>query len=888
MPKKPVIFVVLVAATVFSGWIYSWADLPKVASVKNEPLISQLDSLKKILEGEDYVNLEPLLSSVFIEYADEPFAQKLFSDQFCPWIDSQDEAKKDALKKALRHAADPVEAEFLKRLPKIFPTMKGEFHPSNRFYLFLEAMNHFYQCSTVSRLTLHRNPAPLDHEVFVFSVGRSKLRGNWAQNHLLGVDLFAEILTKPETIEIEAGKEAFLLDISPKENLTQVQARDWAEKLAKSQEHVDYQKLCQDGKLVSLYAFGESKNGGEIKRDFKQLQASLITTPWDSNSPEVTLNANLKSVFLQELSRSDLVIKDAHYAGEAAAFHMVAQGTVWRYQRRLPNDSGLLKTCRKYYPGLSEMQEEVILLEPPDESKGESKVANVTYEEFCRALAVGAVCQNGNGGSCIYEDTSCYSSSNAVPLYMESISINSCGGRVCLSLFHSSGQQSTGLMGPDLGFEFVMLQALREGMDFDSMLAQWKVGSLVVTPGLGALDRQRRIYDEVVQRLSGQGSGIGWITLRPSPLLRTIRQDTAGLTQIQVLADGETLATGDLSGNVVLWDIESGKMLQKFREHRGMIQSMAEASSGGYLFAASVDGRFTFSNDDFVEGPVYRSGGVQRSVELGAWKLGSGRYTRLMGLGNSISDLIYAEDRNLLFATSQGQSIGVWDLSNLNSSSVIQPIRRLIGHQGVVEALALTQDHKKIISGSSDHSIRIWDIQEGKLIFQFPEDAGNVSKMKLASDGRTLVSISDDRVLRVWDLESRTLKHKLEGHIKDIYTFDLSPDGKKGVTGSEDKTIRVWDLKTGAQLRVLEGHAGAVKSVFISSDGKRIYSGSYDGSIKVWDLETGWLLQTLRGHESLIIGLALTPDGKKLISASLDRTIRVWSLNEAFDQVQQF
>ena len=75
-------------------------------------------------------------------------------------------------------------------------------------------------------------------------------------------------------------------------------------------------------------------------------------------------------------------------------------------------------------------------------------------------------------------------------------------------------------------------------------------------------------------------------------------------------------------------------------------------------------------------------------------------------------------------------------------------------------------------------------------------------------DGARIVSGSDDGTVRVWDAASGTELLVLRGHEGAVNAAAFSPDGARIVSGSWDNTVRVWDAASGAELLVLRGHEG--------------------------------------------------------------------------------
>jgi WD40 repeat protein len=96
---------------------------------------------------------------------------------------------------------------------------------------------------------------------------------------------------------------------------------------------------------------------------------------------------------------------------------------------------------------------------------------------------------------------------------------------------------------------------------------------------------------------------------------------------------------------------------------------------------------------------------------------------------------------------------------------------------------------------------------------------GAVSSVAYASDGNRIVSGSYDATVRMWDAVTGKQLALLKGHTDKVLSVGFSPDIAHIVSGSADKTIRVWDAHTGKPLAVFEGHTDWVRSVAFSPDG---------------------------------------------------------------------
>ncbi len=191
------------------------------------------------------------------------------------------------------------------------------------------------------------------------------------------------------------------------------------------------------------------------------------------------------------------------------------------------------------------------------------------------------------------------------------------------------------------------------------------------------------------------------------------------------------------------------------------------------------------------------------------------------------------------------------------------------GHKDWVDSVCITND-RKIVSGSYDKTIRVWDIQ-GKEVAICRGHEERVISVCVANNGN-IVSGSFDKTIRVWDMRGKELA-RCRGHEDLVYSVCVTNDGKI-VSGSNDKTIRMWDMQ-GKEFAICTGHEGGVTSVCVTNDGK-IVSGSKDKTIRVWDM-LGKEVALCRGHKDSVYSVCITHDGK-IVSCSKDLTVRVWDM----------
>ncbi|KAL4074511.1 WD40-repeat-containing domain protein [Scleroderma yunnanense] len=247
----------------------------------------------------------------------------------------------------------------------------------------------------------------------------------------------------------------------------------------------------------------------------------------------------------------------------------------------------------------------------------------------------------------------------------------------------------------------------------------------------------------------------------------------------------------------------------------------------------------------------------------------------LQGHANVIMSVAFSPDGTRIVSGSWDNTVRVWDVER--GVQIGPPFQ---GHTSWVQSVVFSPDGTRIVSGSLDKTVRIWDAKRGVQIGTPLEGHTDwVHSVAFSPDGTRIVSGSSDETVRVWDTEKGVqFGSPFQGHTDMVKSVAFSPDGTKIVSGSDDKTVRIWDAKMGVQIgSPLEGHTALVKSVAFSPNGTRIVSGSDDCTVRVWDAEKSVQIGSpFVGHTHWVQSVAFSPDGTRIVSGSEDKTVRVW------------
>jgi WD40 repeat protein len=222
------------------------------------------------------------------------------------------------------------------------------------------------------------------------------------------------------------------------------------------------------------------------------------------------------------------------------------------------------------------------------------------------------------------------------------------------------------------------------------------------------------------------------------------------------------------------------------------------------------------------------------------------------------------------------------------------------GHEKQINHVAFTVDRTRVVTCSSDKTLRTFDILSTTELTKIVGHVGSVTMCDISPGetswilhnlprrGRTattdtcvVASASEDCTATLYNVNTGMTIHKLSGHIKAVLQVAFTPNGQLVATASADTSVRIWDAVTGECKHTLLGHTGDINAIQFLQDNKTLLSVSNDTSCRVWDIEHGLPLALLSGHTLPVTCLDYSPGSERAITGSRDKTLRLWNLWKA-------
>ena len=338
-----------------------------------------------------------------------------------------------------------------------------------------------------------------------------------------------------------------------------------------------------------------------------------------------------------------------------------------------------------------------------------------------------------------------------------------------------------------------------------------------------------------------------------------IQSQSYNISLIDISSNGKYIATGSGEKVIKIWDIDTGLYLQNLSGHVSEINAVTFSNSNRILATASVD----------------------RTVKI--WDITTGKCLKtLQGRADFVHSVVFSSNNRIVISGSQ-HSIYFWDIDSQ------QCISTFFETKDWLSSLIVSQDEKIIACaniGNEDNFIRIWQIDDLNHYLtksnQIPNKIlkghdDNIWSISFNPDGSKIVSASSDRTVKIWNSQTGQCLKTLSGHNRPVLCVSFSPNGNTVASCGGHSIIKLWNVETGECFLTIQDKASY--TIKFNSDGLILASGHTSGMVKLWNTKNGKCIQTL-GNRKPIISIAFSDDGRYIAYGSYDGTLTVWDIND--------
>jgi WD40 repeat protein len=366
-----------------------------------------------------------------------------------------------------------------------------------------------------------------------------------------------------------------------------------------------------------------------------------------------------------------------------------------------------------------------------------------------------------------------------------------------------------------------------------------------------------------------------------------------------LVADGRSLVTASDAGELVWWELGTGRKLSTYRIPTGY--HAVAVSSDGRLAVVGIEGGITL---------IDLLSGKERSATA--------------GFSGSPNSLVFAADGETVVSANPDFSLTRWDVSAARS------LETLRGHSSAVRQAVFDRDGTTLYTVGDDGTAIAWDVageHRVKRTFRFTHDrdfdegydghpgsfrpdgrliavglkergialldarnptrkgttlrdtGGEVKALAFSPDGKTLAAVTSAGLVTVWDVPSRSRRGEPFSTVGGwLLGLAFSADGRTLAVGGSTG-VELWDALTRRRLAEL-GDSGSSSGVAVSADGSRVAAAvSLRGGATVWDMRTRSLVADVEGSSDADeLAVALTGDGRLLAVGGYGTVVRLWDV----------
>jgi hypothetical protein len=212
--------------------------------------------------------------------------------------------------------------------------------------------------------------------------------------------------------------------------------------------------------------------------------------------------------------------------------------------------------------------------------------------------------------------------------------------------------------------------------------------------------------------------------------------------------------------------------------------------------------------------------------------------------------------------------INVWRLGRPSA------LLNLTGHASPITCVDFDHREEMVTGGSFGGSLKVFDLSaHGKVVRTYQGHHTAVTSIDHHPYGGHVVSGSTDSSVRLWDLRRKNCRSTFKGHAGALTCVRFSPDGSQVASGSDDGRIKIWDLTAGKLLQEFQ-HKG-VRSIEYHPNDFLMCSVGKDRCIKMWDVDRMELVETSTKQQSNARCIRFDRHGEGLLTAT-DSSLKSW------------
>jgi len=403
------------------------------------------------------------------------------------------------------------------------------------------------------------------------------------------------------------------------------------------------------------------------------------------------------------------------------------------------------------------------------------------------------------------------------------------------------------------------------------------------------------------------------------------------ISTMKLSSDGKTLITGSQQGIVKIWDILTGECVKIINAHQKDIFFLHVSPSSKFILTYGAEGILSCWNLENSE-PVWQNkisrefiktiaispdeknfaiGSELKTIMTGTFS--DGNLSNKIELENSwVEKVVYNQAGHLLASVRNGQEGKIIKVNDF--MTVVR-----VGDGETLNTLKISNDGKYALVFTTDHRIKVWDLNSGDFISSFyssddwvfddPFDPnsslvacrGFDNSIKLynilnggcfaifmmpegyvkssefhPTENKVAVGGTDNKI-RFWDLSSGEVSASFDSSYQWPKTTAFNNNGSLVAFTTTEKVIQIWKSETVEFQKEIVMFDDKIKQIVFNHSGEKLFIRG-EHTISIYDLKLERFIQSFEGNAKIVKTAIITPDGNNILSSGSDFALRLWSI----------
>ena len=356
-----------------------------------------------------------------------------------------------------------------------------------------------------------------------------------------------------------------------------------------------------------------------------------------------------------------------------------------------------------------------------------------------------------------------------------------------------------------------------------------------------------------------------------------VRRDNLGLTVGESYTRTERVRLPQVpAGNYYLIVVAdaAGQLYEHNEANNQRVQAIAvglDTDGSQPVRVLSSAGIPSFTGLDFApDGGRLGAAGQDRAF---IWRAETGELqTTLVGHVGPVDTVDLAPDNEHVLTAGRDGTLRIW------KAATGQQVGELVVPPNQPSPAAYSADGGWIIGGAGNEA-RLWDATTSTQLRVFSGHSGLVQAVALSSDSSRALTGSADKTAILWNATTGARLFTLAGHTQPVTAVAFSPTAAQALTASGDGTVQLWNTTTGTRTGLLLQGTPVVAAAY-SRDGKYIVAaGGTPGVVYLWEVATQTLIRQFSPEDAdnqAVNGVALSPDRTLMATSHTDGRVRLW------------